>query len=140
MATSRFVNPNAGKLSRVGASSRFLKKAPESAAREPEKEIDETARQITESFRKIRERKDALFSDIMDADYYLVLCFQSEKQCAEWARKAGMPERDRYIDGLDLAERMGIKIEAPTMPRQKPFRIQERWRSIAIAPKKETSS
>lgn len=133
---SRFVNPNAGKLSRVGASSRFLKKAPE-VARDPEKEIDETARQITESFKKIRERKDALFADIMDADYYLVLCFQSEKQRTEWAHKAKMPESDLYLDGMELAERMGIKLETPVMPRQKPFRIQDRWRTIAFAPRKE---
>jgi hypothetical protein len=135
---SRFTNPNAGKLSRVGASSRFPKKAPEVAAREPEKEIDETARQITESFKKIRERKDALFADIMDADYYLVLCFQSEAQRAEWALKAGMPTGDLYLDGMELAERMKITLETPVMPRQKPFRIQDRWRTIAFAPKKET--
>jgi hypothetical protein len=125
------VNPKAGTFVRTGAVGRFVK-APPPKLRDPEKEIDETARAITARFRAIRERKDAIFADLTDTDHYLVLCFQSDAQRTEWARKAGMPVKDQLLDGMELAERMKITLESPVPPRQKPFRPQDRWKSIAL--------
>ena len=59
-----------------------------------------------------------------DPNCYLVLVFQHVDQRNEFAEKAGWNTKYApFIDGLDVAKRLGIDIKAELVPLPKPFTL-----------------
>jgi hypothetical protein len=57
------------------------------------------------------QRRDA-YRTIVDTEYWFCVCFQNRAQKDEFLRLAGWIDHgDKYLDGLEIARRMGIKIE-----------------------------
>jgi hypothetical protein len=71
----------------------------------------------------------ARYDQIVDSRFYTVVVFQNYEQRAEFMKKAGVPD-GAYCDGLALAEKLGIKIESPTLPYPK-SRISPTWRRLS---------
>ena len=67
------------------------------------------------------------FEMITDSRYYVVVCFQSHDQRAEFMKKARLKDLE-YCDGLTLAENLGVKLtsEALDYPKQRIAKIWER--------------
>lgn len=48
----------------------------------------------------------------VDTEFWFAVCFQSREQKEEFLQKAGLLDLgDKYLDGLRLAEKLGINIE-----------------------------
>lgn len=55
-----------------------------------------------------------------DEGYYFVVCFQTEEQKKEFLQKVGwLDDGDKYLNGLEIAEKLGIELEIiPIEPRK----------------------
>lgn len=66
------------------------------------------------AFRERKARNLAQFKDITDTDFYLVLCFQNSAQVDEIVDYFGLPPKDRFLDGIEVMDRLGIELETAT--------------------------
>lgn len=84
--------------------------------------------EMSEVVKQIKEAKRAQFDRFRvsrDPDYWLALCFQSREQRDEFLRRVGWTTiGGRYVNGLDVARRLGADIEpidlSPLPARGKP--------------------
>jgi len=71
--------------------------------------------EISEILRQIIDRKKAQaerFRITDDPEYFICICFQSRDQKADFLQKVGwIDQGDKYINGLEVARRMGVKLE-----------------------------
>ena len=89
---------------------------------------------MSEALRAVIERKKATqerFRVATDPEFYSVICFQSREQKEDFLKKAGWiaeGEGGRYLNGLEIARIMDIKIEVypiePLKLRGKPNRFK----------------
>jgi hypothetical protein len=67
------------------------------------------------------------FVEITDSEYWVALCFQTREQKEEFLQKLGLLELgDKYLDGLEVAKKLKVKIESGTPPIRK-TRVNKRW-------------
>jgi len=70
---------------------------------------------MSEALRQIIERKKATqerFRVATDPEFFICVCFQSREQKNEFLRLAGWDDLgDKYINGLDVARRLGVGIQ-----------------------------
>jgi len=96
--------------------------------------------QISETLRRFRDRAKAekkKFWDNVDSEYWFAVCFQSREQKEEFLRLAKIEGLgDKYLDGLEVAKKMGIRISHLTPPIHK-RRIDQSWAGFVSSPKKE---
>ena len=93
-----------------------------------QEEVNEIFRKITEAGNKAKKK----FIEDNDGEYWVALCFQTRAQKEEFLQKVGwMHLGDKYIDGMELAELLGISLESevPPLPRE---RIDPTYRSLAL--------
>jgi hypothetical protein len=65
-----------------------------------------------------KERRDQ-YRTLTDPNFYLVVCFQSTDQKNEFLQKSGWAEEDaKYLDGLELAARLGVDVQPINLPRK----------------------
>lgn len=66
-------------------------------------------------------RRDA-YRLLVDSEFWFALCFQSREQKEEFLRLIGWEDLgDKYLNGLEVAERLGLPIEPINLP-MKPTR------------------
>lgn len=83
-----------------------------------EKESKEEMSEVLLAFKERAKREQQRYWDAVDSEYYTVLCFQTRAQRDEFLEKAGLlnlgDRGERYLDGLKVAEILGIPIDSPT--------------------------
>lgn len=75
---------------------------------------------VLTGFRDRANREDQRFTDATDSEFWIALCFQTREQKEEFLRKARwMAEGDKYLDGMAVAQIMGITLESriPALPK-----------------------
>lgn len=77
-------------------------------------ELGEVAQQIIAAKKEKRDE----FRVLTDPNFYLVVCFQSAAQCDEFAEKAGWKRSGAFVNGLKVAEQIGVDIEPINMPKK----------------------
>lgn len=84
----------------------------------------EAAGEIGEALRKFKERAQAAdqrFVDNTDSEFWFCIGFQNRAQKEEFLTKLGLIDLgDKYLDGVEVARALGIKLETP-MPEMPKF-------------------
>ncbi len=103
----------------------------------------EGKQEVSEALRKFKEaakQEKATWAENTDASYYCVLVFQTGDQKREFFEKAGMKsvmkDDEMYIDGMELATAMKIKLTngVPAMPK---FKIDSDWNEFVLEDESE---
>lgn len=77
-----------------------------------------------------RERERALFYENVDSEYWFCVCFQTRAQKDEFLSKIGWNSfGDKYLDGLAVAEKQNINLDAKTPPVRKRH-ISKKWQQL----------
>lgn len=84
---------------------------------------DEAKEELSEVLAKFKDsakvEKD-VYWDNVDSEYWVAICFQSREQKEAFLLRAGLLDMgDKYLDGLEVAERMEIDIAGMTPPLRK---------------------
>jgi hypothetical protein len=83
---------------------------------------------LQDSWRQKRAYEQAIFMQNVDSEYWFCVCFPSREQKDEFLRKAGLePIGDKYLDGMEVADKLGINIEAPVLPANRTKPPSKRW-------------
>lgn len=54
---------------------------------------------------------------VTDSEFWVALCFETREQKEEFLRRIGAEtEGDKYVDGLVVAQKMGVTLESPRFP------------------------
>lgn len=83
----------------------------------------ESAEEISEALKAFRDAAaaaDRRFMDNTDSEYWFCVGFQNRAQKEEFLKKLGLFDHgDKYLDGVYVAQKLGITLETPTpqMPR-----------------------
>lgn len=78
------------------------------------------------------ERKE-IYRNLIDVNYYFCVCFQNEAQKLEFMQAAGWRDMGEfYIDGLELARRVGVEIAPIMLPKPNLARIPKDLRGHGI--------
>jgi len=81
-------------------------------------------RDLNEEIQGLKKHKEdkKILMDARDSEYWLAICFQSREQKKKFLAEAGWSDLgDKYLDGMKIADRMGIEIRGmtPQIPRMK---------------------
>lgn len=80
---------------------------------EAKAEISEALR----AFKDAANKEDNRFFNNTDSEFWCCLIFQNRLQKEEFLRKMGWYDLgDKYIDGVEIAERAGLTFDIPPMP------------------------
>lgn len=83
--------------------------------------------EILKKFKARAKEERALFYENVDSEYWVAIGFQSREQKEAFLRLAGwLALGDKYLDGLEVAEAMGIDIAAMTPPIRR-VNIDRKW-------------
>mgnify|MGYP001577400162 CR=1 FL=1 len=86
--------------------------------------------ELLKKFKASAKEEQRLFQQNIDSEYWVAICFQSREQKEEFLRLAGWLQfGDKYLDGLEVADKMGMKIGHLT---QKPraVKIDKTWKEF----------
>lgn len=90
------------------------------SAEELEKEAAKESNEILDKFRQRANDENARLLDATDSEFWVAMCFQTREQKEEFLRKAHLIQYgDKYLDGMKVAEEMGIKLETEVPPVRK---------------------
>lgn len=64
-----------------------------------------------------KERRD-MYRTLTDNNFYLVVCFQSVDQRAEFVEKSGWQASGAFVNGLEVARRLGVDVAPVALPRK----------------------
>ena len=82
---------------------------------------------VLKKFKAQAKEEQKIFLENVDSEYWIAICFQSREQKEEFLRLAGwLKYGDKYLDGLEIAEKMKIKIKHLT-PKLRKVRIDKDW-------------
>jgi hypothetical protein len=79
---------------------------------------------VLDGFKERSKRENQRFLDATDSEYWVALCFQTREQKEEFLAKLKLLDLgDKYIDGMEAAKVMGVKLTSriPEMPKHRPF-------------------
>lgn len=85
-----------------------------------EAEALDSANAFLMGFRDRAKQEGKRLEDVTDSEYWVAVCFQTREQKDEFLLKAGLADLgDKYLDGMQVARVMGIKLESrmPPMPK-----------------------
>ncbi len=78
--------------------------------------LDE-ANEVLAGFKERASRETQRYEDATDSEFWIALCFQTRAQKEEFLEKLGLLELgDKYLDGMAVAEVLGVKLESPIPP------------------------
>lgn len=81
----------------------------------------------------IREREKAQRDDYVaatDSEFWIAVCFETREQKEEFLRRLALLDLgDKYLDGLEVAKRLGIPLESKR-PKLRGARPKERLRKL----------
>ncbi len=75
--------------------------------------------EVLTGFRERAQAEQQRYWDAVDSEYWVALCFQTREQKEEFLQKLSLlPLGDKYLDGMAVAQVLGITLEArvPPMP------------------------
>lgn len=92
---------------------------PDPGANEPQDEEipGEKLPRLRTAFEQRTQREHDRFHDAVDSEFWVAFCFQTRAQKEEFLLKLGILESldaDKYVDGLEAARVLGVKIESPS--------------------------
>lgn len=75
-------------------------------------------------------RERDVFMENVDSEYWCCLCFTTRAQKEEFLRRMGWEEfGDKYLDGVAVAQKQGIPLEAKTPPVRK-RNVSQKWKEF----------
>ncbi len=75
---------------------------------------------ILTAFKERAQDENARLLDATDSEFWFAVCFQTREQKEEFLKKMGLLDiGDKYLDGLKVAAKLGIKLESPVPPARK---------------------
>lgn len=87
-----------------------------------EVEMSDTLRLLLEA----KKRQRDLYRISNDDEFWVAVCFQSREQKESFLAALKLADLgDKYIDGLQVAQRLGVAIEPIPLPKPKATRIQK---------------
>ena len=90
----------------------------------------DVAVEMTETLRLLLEHKKRqrdLYRISNDDEFWLAICFQSREQKEAFLAALKLADLgDKYIDGLQVAQRLGVAIEPVPLPKPKTTRISKK--------------
>ncbi len=90
-----------------------------------EKKTEEMSEVLKQFLARGKEERKT-FEENVDSEYWVAVCFQSREQKEEFLRLAGWLQfGDKYLDGLEIAEHMKIKIGHLTPPVRKVVKAKD---------------
>lgn len=95
---------------------------PELTIESMEQQASEEVSAVLKGFRERARQEQSRKTDVLDSEYWLAVCFQTREQKEEFLSKLGAVDLgDKYIDGMQLAQLLGITLESrvPPMPKLK---------------------
>jgi len=98
-----------------------------------------------EQFRKARIREREQRDTLNDPEFWFCIYFPTRELKNEFLAKSGITEHiggDKYIDGIELARAMGIKMSGDRVPFTPVIGVKSRWANLALplpTPKKTRS-
>jgi len=76
---------------------------------------------------KKRRHETQVFENNTNANFFSCLIFNTQEQRDEFIKKVGIEVEDgQYINGLELAEKIGITIESKSRPAPKEFKVSSK--------------
>jgi hypothetical protein len=99
------------------------------AKRTPEGRKEELS-DLLKKLKARAEQEQAVFMENVDSEFWACLCFQTRAQKDEFLRRMNWADLgDKYLDGVAVADRQGMKLEAKTPPVRK-RNVSKRWREF----------
>lgn len=70
---------------------------------------------VESEFAARSDREEKRFQDATDSEFWVAVCFQTRDQKEAFLKALGLFEAgDKYLDGIEVAEKLGIKIDRDT--------------------------
>ena len=66
---------------------------------------------LQSGFRKRISQENDRFRRAVDVQYWTAVCFESKEQRNRFLDKLGLTEEGQYVDGVELAEKLGIDLD-----------------------------
>ena len=93
--------------------------------------------EVLKGFKQRAKREESRYWQTVDSEYWCCFCFQTREQKEEFLQKLGLLDLgDKYLDGLQVAQALGVELESPTPPMPK-LRIPGDMKGIALQPDSE---
>lgn len=102
---------------------------------EIQKACDDEESEIVDTWKKKREYEKKLFVQNTDSEFWICIGFQTRDQKNEFLSRTGIDSiGDKYLDGMEVAKILNIKLDSPIPPPPK-FHIDKSWNRF-VKPKK----
>lgn len=110
----------------------------ESVEEELEEVIEDDIYNANQAAIDARLRYEMVDADRMQSDFFFTVVFQNSKQREEFCQKSDglIKENEIYLDGMELAERLGITLETPFVTDGKLRKAWRRLLGMAVNPGK----
>ena len=83
---------------------------------------------VQEGFRKRASNEAKRFELSTDSEYWACLCFQSREQCNAFLKALDLLHiGDKYLDGVKVAEKLGVVLPPADVPYNTSERIDKTW-------------
>ena len=104
--------------------------------------LEEDGEKANQAAIDARVRYEMVDADRMQSDFYFTVVFQNGKQREEFCQKSGglVREGDIYVDGMALAERLGIELTTPYVTNGKLRKAWRRLLGLAVNPGKKNEN
>lgn len=100
--------------------------------------LEETGQIMSAFYKAEKERRDYFRALINDPEYWCVLCFQTRDQKEKFLEALGLLELgDKYLDGLKVAEKLGVELEHIPLQKRKPPKPPVLLRQTDVIPLKK---
>lgn len=109
-------------------------KAEQAKAKEAEKQetpdleqfehgMAEEMNELHQAFRDRASKEDKRVLDVVNCDYYFVVCFSNRAQLYEFCERTGLNPEEIYIDGKTFSRKINRALETPDtdFPKTQPF-------------------
>ena len=111
----------------------------EGVEKELEGILEEDGEKANQAAIDARVRYEMVDADRMQTDFYFTVVFQNAKQREEFCEKSDglVGIDDIYVDGMELADRLGIQLETPYVTDGKLRKAWRRLLGLAVKPGKK---
>ena len=78
---------------------------------------------LHQAFRERAEKENKRVIDVLNCDYYFVVCFSNRDQLYEFCERTGLNPDEIYIDGRTFARKINRALKTPDtdFPKTQPF-------------------
>lgn len=83
---------------------------------DPEANVDAEVSEVLSQIAAAKKERRDTYRVMTDFNFYLVVCFQSTDQRDEFVKQAQWRTDGAFVDGLDVARRLGLDVPPINMP------------------------